>query len=159
MFALERNSCRVGLIRAGGAGVGTWIGGGTGSGVVSTGAGGSCVGPDGGGSRHGPGSGAAAAGLAAFRGPGVDPRRKASSARRRWVRALPAHDVLGHFVEGLAGPAWWVINRPAVRQTPLRALEMLVDRAVETFIVCGDQEAWMIRRGATARRRFSSERN
>lgn len=84
------------------------------------------------------------------RTPEIDPRRQATTARRRWVRALPAHDLLGGLVDRLPDPAWWVINRVAVASPPARILERLVGRGVDTFIVCGEKEARVLRRGQRA---------
>lgn len=77
-----------------------------------------------------------------------DPRRHAVAARRRWVRRLPAHGVLGPIVDRLPDPAWWLINRIGVEQPPARAFERLVARGVDTFVLCGDPEARLITRGA-----------
>jgi len=84
------------------------------------------------------------------RTPEIDPRRQATTARRRWVRALPAHDLLGSLVERLPDAAWWVINRVAVGSPPARILEKLVDGGVDTYIVCGESEAAVLRRGQAA---------
>jgi hypothetical protein len=87
--------------------------------------------------------------------PAVDPRRQATTARRRWVRALPAHDFLGGLVDRLPDAAWWLINRVAVANPPARILERLVDSGVDTYIVCGENEARVLRRGqAKAMRRL-----
>ena len=48
-------------------------------------------------------------------------------ARRRWVRALPAHDLLGSIVDRLPDPAWWLIDKVAVKSPPGRIIERLVD--------------------------------
>jgi alpha-beta hydrolase superfamily lysophospholipase len=82
--------------------------------------------------------------------PRVDPRRRATTARRHWVRALPAHDLIGGIVDRLPDPAWWVINRVAVENPPAKILERLVDNGVDTYIVCGEPEARTLRRGQTA---------
>jgi alpha-beta hydrolase superfamily lysophospholipase len=84
------------------------------------------------------------------RTPDIDPRRQATTARRRWVRALPAHDFLGSVVDRLPDAAWWFINRVAVASPPARIIERLVDSGVDTFIVCGDKEARVMRRGQAA---------
>ena len=84
------------------------------------------------------------------RTPEIDPRRQATTARRRWVRALPAHDLLGSIVERMPDGAWWIINRVAVGSPPARILEKLVDRGVDTYIVCGESEARVMRRGQAA---------
>jgi alpha-beta hydrolase superfamily lysophospholipase len=80
----------------------------------------------------------------------IDPRRQAATARRKWVRALPAHDFLGSIVDRLPDPAWWVINRVAVGNPPGRVLGRLVEAGVETYIVCGETEARAMRRGQAA---------
>jgi alpha-beta hydrolase superfamily lysophospholipase len=82
--------------------------------------------------------------------PDVDPRRQATTARKRWVRALPAHDLLGSIVDRLPDAAWWFINRVAVASPPARIIERLVDSGVDTYIVCGDKEASVMRRGQAA---------
>jgi hypothetical protein len=82
--------------------------------------------------------------------PEIDPRRQATTARRRWVRALPAHDLLGSIVDRLPDAAWWFINRVAVASPPGRIVEKLVDGGVDTFMVCGDKEARVMRRGQAA---------
>ena len=84
------------------------------------------------------------------RTPDVDPRRQATTARKKWVRALPAHDFLGSIVDKLPDPAWWLINRVAVASPPARIIEKLVDSGVDTHIVCGDKEARVMRRGQAA---------
>jgi alpha-beta hydrolase superfamily lysophospholipase len=84
------------------------------------------------------------------RTPGVDPRRQATTARKRWVRALPAHDLLGGIVDRLPDAAWWIINRVAVANPPGRIVGRLVDSGVETYIVCGEKEAAVMRRGQAA---------
>ena len=66
------------------------------------------------------------------------------------MRALPAHDLLGSLVERLPDPAWWIINRVAVGSPPARILEKLVDGGVDTYIVCGESEARVMRRGQAA---------
>jgi pimeloyl-ACP methyl ester carboxylesterase len=86
----------------------------------------------------------------AERTPEVDPRRQATTARRRWVRALPAHDLLGSIVERLPDPAWWLINKVAVESPPGRIIERLVDDGVDTYVVCGEKEARVMRRGQAA---------
>jgi len=80
----------------------------------------------------------------------IDPRRQATTARKKWVRALPAHDFLGSIVDRLPDGAWWVINRVAVGNPPARILERLVAAGVETYIVCGESEARAMRRGQAA---------
>ncbi|MGH9017802.1 MAG: alpha/beta hydrolase [Acidimicrobiales bacterium] len=80
----------------------------------------------------------------------VDPRRQATTARRRWVRALPAHDLLGGIVDRLPDPAWWLINKVAVASPPGRIIERLVGDGVDTYVVCGDREARVMRRGQAA---------
>jgi len=82
--------------------------------------------------------------------PDIDPRRQASTARRRWVRALPAHDRIGAVIDRLPDAAWWLINRVAVASPSARILERLVDRQVDTYIVCGPSEARTLRRGQGA---------
>jgi alpha-beta hydrolase superfamily lysophospholipase len=84
------------------------------------------------------------------RTPEVDPRRQATTARRRWVRALPAHDLLGSIVDRLPDPAWWLINKVAVECPPGRIIERLVDDGVDTYVVCGEKEARVMRRGQAA---------
>jgi len=91
---------------------------------------------------HAAGSGSAAA--------PVDPRRSATTARKRWVRALPAHDAIGAVVDRLPDAAWWMINRLAVENPPSRVLGRLVERGVDTFVVCGEPEARLVRRGEEA---------
>jgi alpha-beta hydrolase superfamily lysophospholipase len=80
----------------------------------------------------------------------VDPRRQATTARKRWVRALPAHDLLGGIVDRLPDAAWWFINRVAVANPPGRIIGRLVDSGADTYVVCGDMEAGMMRRGQAA---------
>lgn len=80
----------------------------------------------------------------------IDPRRQATTARRRWVRVLPAHEFLGSIVDRLPDSAWWIINRVAVGNPPARIIERLVEAGVETYIVCGESEARMMRRGQAA---------
>jgi alpha-beta hydrolase superfamily lysophospholipase len=84
------------------------------------------------------------------RTPEIDSRRQATTARRRWVRALPAHDLLGSIVDRLPDAVWWIINRVAVGSPPGRIIEKLVDSGVETYVVCGDGEARVMRRGQAA---------
>ncbi|HXQ44594.1 MAG TPA: alpha/beta fold hydrolase [Acidimicrobiales bacterium] len=80
----------------------------------------------------------------------IDPRRRATTARKRWVRALPAHDLLGSIVDRLPDAAWWIINRVAVASPPARIIERLVANGVETYVVCGESEARVMRRGQAA---------
>ena len=84
------------------------------------------------------------------RTPDIDPRRQATTARRKWVRRLPAHDFLGNIVDRLPDAAWWVINRVAVATPPARIIERLVDSGVDTYVVCGEKEAAAMRRGQAA---------
>jgi alpha-beta hydrolase superfamily lysophospholipase len=84
------------------------------------------------------------------RTPEIDARRQATTARKKWVRALPAHDLLGSIVDRLPDPVWWIINRVAVGSPPGRIIEKLVDSGVETYVVCGDGEARVMRRGQAA---------
>ncbi|MFZ0248363.1 MAG: hypothetical protein WAL61_00345 [Acidimicrobiales bacterium] len=77
----------------------------------------------------------------------TDERRQAAPVRKRWVRALPAHDKLGPLVERMPHPVWWVLNRVAVEQSPARAMRQLVDRGVRTFIVSGEIEWRVMWRG------------
>jgi hypothetical protein len=84
------------------------------------------------------------------RTPDIDPRRQATTARKRWVRALPAHDFLGGIVDRLPDAAWWIINRVAVATPPARIIERLVDNGVDTYVVCGEREARGMRRGQAA---------
>ena len=84
------------------------------------------------------------------RTPEIDSRRQATTARKRWVRALPAHDLLGSIVDRLPDAVWWIINRVAVGSPPGRIIEKLVDSGVETYVVCGDGEARVMRRGQAA---------
>lgn len=84
------------------------------------------------------------------RTPEIDSRRQATTARRKWVRALPAHDLLGSIVDRLPDPVWWIINRVAVGSPPGRIIEKLVESGVDTYIVCGDGEARVMRRGQAA---------
>ena len=76
-----------------------------------------------------------------------DPRRRATAARKPWVRRLPAHDRLAALAERLPGAAWWLFDRIGVELPPARALERLVEHGVDTFVVCGETEARKIRRG------------
>jgi alpha-beta hydrolase superfamily lysophospholipase len=80
----------------------------------------------------------------------IDPRRQATTVRKKWVRALPAHDFLGSIVDRLPDGAWWIINRVAVGTPPARIIEKLVESGVDTFIVCGEKEASAMRRGQAA---------
>jgi len=80
----------------------------------------------------------------------LDPRRRATGARKRWVRALPAHDTIGFVVDRLPDAAWWMINRLAVENPPACVLGRLVEMGVDTFVVCGEREARLIRRGQAA---------
>ncbi len=80
----------------------------------------------------------------------IDPRRQATTSRRKWVRALPGHDFLGSIVDRLPDGAWWLINRVAVGNPPARIIERLVDAGVETYIVAGESEAREMRRGQAA---------
>ena len=84
------------------------------------------------------------------RTPEIDARRQATTARRRWVRALPAHDLLGSIVDRLPDAAWWIINRVAVASPPARIIGRLVDSGTDTYVVCGDSEARVMRRGQAA---------
>jgi alpha-beta hydrolase superfamily lysophospholipase len=85
----------------------------------------------------------------------IDTRRQATVARKRWVRALPAHDQLGALLEKLPNQVWWLVNRVAVEHSPARVLRRLVDEGVRTFIVSGESEGRLIWRGeARARRRL-----
>jgi hypothetical protein len=77
----------------------------------------------------------------------IDPRRQAAPARKRWVRALPAHDLLGGMLERMPDPVWWLVNRVAIEVSPARALRRLVDQGVRTLIVSGEREARMTWRG------------
>lgn len=83
----------------------------------------------------------------------IDPRRQASTATRRLVRALPAHDFFGSIVNRLPDPAWWVIKRTVMHQAPARALETMLERGVEAFVVCGENEARTICQGERGRMR------
>lgn len=78
-----------------------------------------------------------------------DPRRMATAARKAWVRKLPAHDRLASFGDKLPSAAWWLFDRVGVELPPARALGRLVERGVDTFVVCGDHEARVITRGET----------
>jgi alpha-beta hydrolase superfamily lysophospholipase len=80
----------------------------------------------------------------------AEPRRQATATRKAWVRKLPAHDRLAGLAERLPGAAWWLFDRVGVESPPARALELLVEHGVDTFVVCGEREARMIRRGETA---------
>jgi alpha-beta hydrolase superfamily lysophospholipase len=82
--------------------------------------------------------------------PDVDPRRQATTARRKWVRMLPAHDKLGKVGDRLPDLAWWFINRLLVKSPPARIMERLVDAGVDTYVVCGVNEARWMRRGQAA---------
>jgi dienelactone hydrolase len=77
----------------------------------------------------------------------TDSRRQAAPVRKRWVRALPAHDQLGALVERMPGPVWWLLNRVAIERPPARALRQLVDQGVRTFILSGERERWGMWRG------------
>ena len=79
-----------------------------------------------------------------------DPRRRATAARKPWVRKLPAHDRLAELAERLPGAAWWLFDRIGVELPPARALERLVEHGVDTFVVCGEVEARRILRGEGA---------
>jgi dienelactone hydrolase len=83
----------------------------------------------------------------------IDARRQAAPARKRWVRALPAHDQLGAMLNRMPDQVWWLLNRVAVEHSPARALRRLVDLGVQTFIVSGERESWMIWRGESRTRR------
>jgi alpha-beta hydrolase superfamily lysophospholipase len=45
---------------------------------------------------------------------------------------------------------WWVVNRAASKTRPVLAFKRLVDRGVDTFVVCGSSEGTMITRGERA---------
>jgi pimeloyl-ACP methyl ester carboxylesterase len=77
----------------------------------------------------------------------LDSRRQASGATKGWARALPAHDKLGPFVESLPGPAWWIINRIAVESPPARTLTKVIESGVNLFVLAGDREAHLLKRG------------
>ena len=83
----------------------------------------------------------------------IDRRRKAAPARKRWVRSLPAHDLLGGMLERMPDQVWWLVNRVAVEHSPVRALRRLVDSGVRILIVSGDREARVIWRGEGRLRR------
>jgi alpha-beta hydrolase superfamily lysophospholipase len=89
-------------------------------------------------------------GVEGQRTPDIDPRRQATTARKRWVRALPAHDLLGSIVDRLPDSAWWFINRVAVGSPPAKIIERLVESGVDTYIVAGTREARVMRRGQAA---------
>jgi pimeloyl-ACP methyl ester carboxylesterase len=89
----------------------------------------------------------------------TDERRQAAPVRKRWVRALPAHDKLGPLVERMPHPVWWVLNRVAVEQSPARAMRQLVDRGVRTFIVSGEIEWRVMWRGERRAYREIERRN
>jgi len=77
----------------------------------------------------------------------TDSRRQAAAVRKRWVRALPAHDQLGALVDRMPGPVWWLLNRVAIERSPARAPRQLVDQGVRTFILSGEHEHWCMWRG------------
>jgi pimeloyl-ACP methyl ester carboxylesterase len=77
----------------------------------------------------------------------TDQRRQAAPVRKRWVRALPAHDTLGPLVERMPDPVWWLVNRFAVERSPARAMRQLVERGVRTFVVSGEWERQVMWRG------------
>lgn len=79
-----------------------------------------------------------------------DPRRRATAARRPWVKRLPAHDRLVSLADQLPGPAWWLFDRIGVELPPARALARLVNMDVDTLVVCGEREARLIKRGEGA---------
>jgi dienelactone hydrolase len=77
----------------------------------------------------------------------MDTRRRAAPIRKRWIRALPAHDQLGALVDRMPDSVWWLLNRFAVEQSPANALCQLVDHGVRTFVVSGPHERRMMWRG------------
>jgi alpha-beta hydrolase superfamily lysophospholipase len=79
-----------------------------------------------------------------------DPRRQAVVARKTWVRRLPAHDALASLGERSPAAAWWLFNRIGAELPPARVLERLVGRGVDTFVVAGTREAWVMSRGEKA---------
>lgn len=83
----------------------------------------------------------------------IDARRQAAPVRKRWIRALPAHDQLGAVLESLPDQVWWLVNRVAVEHSPARSLRRLVDQGVRTFIVSGEHERRLMWRGEGRARR------
>lgn len=90
---------------------------------------------------------------ATLRGAMPDSRRQANATRKAWVRKLPAHDLLWAVVNRLPEPAWWLIDLVGVDTPPVRSFEKLVERGVDTFVLCGDREIKDIRRGQNGRLR------
>jgi pimeloyl-ACP methyl ester carboxylesterase len=86
-------------------------------------------------------------------------RRPASGARKRWAKALPAHDLIGPVFERLPDSLWWIINRVAVQSPPARLLANVVDAHVNLFVIAGNEEARLLSRGEgrTLRRLWSNK--
>ncbi len=80
----------------------------------------------------------------------ADPRRQAAATRKAWVKKLPAHDRLAALGDKMPGAVWWVFDRIGAELPPAKALGRLVERGVETLVVCGENEARVIRRGESA---------
>lgn len=83
----------------------------------------------------------------------TDSRRQAAAARKWWVRALPAHDQLGKFLDGMPDPVWWVLNRVALEQSPTHVIAKLVEAGVPTLLVLGEYENRLMWRGERGARR------
>lgn len=79
----------------------------------------------------------------------ADPRRQAAATRKAWVKKLPAHDRLAALGDKMPGVVWWVFDRIGAELPPAKALGRLVDRGVDSLVVCGENEARVICRGET----------
>ena len=77
----------------------------------------------------------------------VDARRRASGTTRRWARMLPAHGILGPWMDRLPNVAWWMVNRFVVESPPACTLERLVDTGADVFIIAGANEVRVLSRG------------
>jgi len=84
---------------------------------------------------------------------GVRDRRSGSSVRG-WARALTRLDIVQKIVHGLPESTWWIFNRVAVKEPPIRTFRDLVAEGIDVLVVTGADETRALYRGD--RRAFRS---
>jgi len=79
--------------------------------------------------------------------PDASAGRLVPPSRHRWAKALPAHNLLSPIVENLPSPAWWALNRVAVRNAEAMTLQRVSERITDMLIISNAPEARLHTRG------------
>jgi O-antigen/teichoic acid export membrane protein/alpha/beta superfamily hydrolase len=73
--------------------------------------------------------------------------RRSGSSVRGWARALTRLESVQKIVRRLPDATWWIFNRIAVKEPPIRAFRDLVAEGIDVLVVTGAEETRALYRG------------